>query len=88
MKMYKMTSKTQSVGEGSKIYRSFRMCLNLKDYLFKTNSYRSGYMNPMVTTNQKPIIDTQKQERKEHKHTTSPPNHKNKNKKEAIQTSG
>ena len=28
------------------------------------------YMNPMVTTNQKPTIDTQKLKRKEHKHTT------------------
>ena len=42
------------------------------DYQFKTNrySYRSKYMNPMVTTNQKPITDTQKLERKEQKHTT------------------
>ena len=31
------------------------MCLNLNDYPFKTSrySYRSTYMNPMVTTNQK-----------------------------------
>lgn len=27
-------------------------------------------MNPMVTTNKKPIIDTQKLKRKKHKHTT------------------
>ena len=27
-------------------------------------------MNPMGTTNQKPTIDTQKLERKEHRHTT------------------
>ena len=27
-------------------------------------------MNPIVTTNQKPTIDTQKIDRKEHKHTT------------------
>ena len=49
------------------------MYLNLKDYLFKTNrySYRPTYMmNSMVTTNQKPTIDTQKQDRKEHKHIT------------------
>ena len=41
------------------------MCLNLIDYLYKTNrySYRSTYMNKMVTTNQKPITDTQEQER-------------------------
>ena len=49
------------------------MCLNLNDYQFKTSrySYRLTYMrNPMVTTNQKPTIDTQKLERKEHKHDT------------------
>ena len=48
------------------------MCLNLSDYLFKTSrySYRSRYMSHMVTTNQKPTINTQKLERKEHKHTT------------------
>ena len=34
------------------------------------------YMNPMVTTNQKPTIDAQKVERKEHKHTTKA-NHQN-----------
>ena len=27
-------------------------------------------MNPVVTTNQKPTIDTQKQDTKEHKHIT------------------
>ena len=44
----------------------------LNDYQFKTSShsYRSTYMNPMGTTNQKPTIDTQKLERKEHRHTT------------------
>ena len=52
--------------------RSFRMCLNLKDYQFKASRYNYGsiYMNPMVTTNQKPTIDTQKLRRKELKHTT------------------
>ena len=51
--------------------RSFRMCLNLNEYQFKTSKYcyRSTYMNPMVTTDQKPTIDT-KTERKKHKHTT------------------
>ena len=39
------------------------MCLNLNDYQFKTSRYRSTYMNPMVNTNQKPTIDTQKLER-------------------------
>ena len=33
-------------------------------------SYRLTYMNPMVSTSQKPTIDTQKIKRKEHKHTT------------------
>ena len=48
------------------------MCLNLNDYQFKTSSYSfsSTPMNPMVTTNQKPTVDKQKKERKEHKHTT------------------
>ena len=60
-------------GRGVKKEGSFRMCLNLNDYQFKTSrySYRLTYMrNPMVTTNQKPTIDTQKLERKEHKHDT------------------
>ena len=50
-----MTSKTQNMGEGGKKCRSFRICLNLNDYQFKTSrcSYRSVYMNPMLTTNQK-----------------------------------
>ena len=69
MKMLNMTSKTQKVKEGNKKCRYSRMCLNLKDYLFKTSrySYRLTYMNHMVTTNRKPKIDTQKLERKEHK---------------------
>ena len=47
------------------------MCLNLNDYQFKMSrySYKSIYMNPMVTTNKKPTIDTQNLERKEHKDT-------------------
>ena len=37
------------------------MCLNLKDYLFKTNiySYRTTYMKPIAATKQKPTTDTQ-----------------------------
>ena len=56
----------------SKKCRSFRMCLNLNDYQFKasTYNYRSRYMNPMVTTNQKPTTDSQKPKRKELNHTT------------------
>ena len=70
--MQNMTSKTQNKGEGSKHYRSFIMCLNLNDYKFKTSrhSYRSTYINSMVTTNQKPTVDTQKLQRQEHKLTT------------------
>ena len=39
--------------------------------MFKTSrySYRSTYINLMVTTNQKPTIDTQKLGRKDYKHT-------------------
>ena len=59
------------------------MCLNLNVYQFKTSrcSYRSTYMNPMVSTNQRPIIDSQKLKRKDHKHTTTESNHKEKTKK-------
>ena len=48
------------------------MYLNLNDYQFKSSRYNywSSYMNPMVTTNQKLIRDTQKLKRKETKHTT------------------
>ena len=48
------------------------MCLNLNDYQFKASrySYRSTYMNIMVTTNQKSKIDIKKPKRKEHKHTS------------------
>ena len=48
------------------------MCMNLNDYQFKTSrhNYGSTYINPMITTNQKPTIDTQKPKRKEPKDTT------------------
>ena len=52
------------MGEGSKKGTSFRM-FELKG--LPVSSYRSTYMNSMVTTNQKPMIDTQKQRGKEHK---------------------
>ena len=67
-----MTSKTQNVGEGSKKCRLFRICLNLNGYEFKTSrySYRSTYVNLMITTNQKPTIDTWNPKRMESKHTT------------------
>ena len=56
---------------GSKKCKSFKMCLNLNVYQFKTSiySYRSIYMNSMVKTNKKPIIDSQKLQRKKHEHT-------------------
>ena len=67
-----MTPKTQNVGEGSKKCRCLRMCLNLNDYQFKTSTYSSKltYMKLMVTRNLKLTIDTQKLQRKEHKHIT------------------
>ena len=48
------------------------MCLNLNDYQFKTikYNYRLTYINPMVTANEKPTVDTQKSKIKEHKHNT------------------
>ena len=66
-----MTSKRQNVGERSKkVFLSFRKCFNLNDYQFKTAIVIGQHMSTMVTTNQKPTIDTQKLERTEHKHTT------------------
>ena len=43
------------------------MCFILEDHQFKTSrhNYRLIYMNLIVTTNQKPTIDTQKTKRKE-----------------------
>lgn len=48
VKITKMTCKTQTVGEGNKKCTSFRRCLNLHDYHFKTNSYsyRKLHTNP------------------------------------------
>ena len=48
----------------------FKMCLNLENYQIKTSiyNYTSTYMDPTVSTNQKPTIDMQKLNRKEHKH--------------------
>ena len=60
------------MGEGNKQYRSFRMCLNLNDYQYKSSRYNYGstYMNHIVTTNQKHTITTHtKTQRKELKHT-------------------
>ena len=61
-----MTSKTKSKEEGNKKCRSFRICLNLNNYWFKASRYTYGstYMNSIVTTNQKPITDTQKTKKK------------------------
>ena len=46
--------------------------MKVKDHLFWTSghSYKSTYTNPTVTTNEKPVIGTQKLERKEQMHTT------------------
>ena len=63
-----MTSKkTQNVGERNKKCRSFRMFLNLNDYLYEASNYNYGwtYVNPMVTTHQKLPIDI---ENRLHKH--------------------
>ena len=51
----------------------WKLCLNLNDYQVKTSIhiYRSTHMNFMIITNQKVTIDTQKLERKEHKHKKS-----------------
>ena len=51
-------------GKGVKKFRSFRMCLNISDYKFKTSrySYRSTYMNFMVATSKNPTMDAQKLE--------------------------
>ena len=48
------------------------MCLNLNYCQFKRSRFSctSTYMNPVVTTNQKPTVVTQKWRGKEHKHTT------------------
>ena len=49
-------------GRGVKKCRTFRKCLSLNGNQLKTSryNYRSTYINLMVTTNQKPTIDTQK----------------------------
>ena len=43
------------------------MTTTLKTYGYR---YRPTHLNLMVTTNKKPTVDTQKLERKEHKHTS------------------
>ena len=50
----------------------FGMCLNLNDDQFKTSRYGYGliYMNPILTANEKPTINTQKLRRKAPKHNT------------------
>ena len=54
---------TKCGGKGVKKCRFFRMYLNLNDSQFKSSRYNYGstYINLMVTTNQKPTIDTQNQ---------------------------
>ena len=57
---------------GIKKYKSFRMYWSYNQCQCETiiYSYRSMYINSMVTTNQKLTVDTQKLERKEQKNTT------------------
>ena len=66
-----MTSKHKMCVGGKKL-RYFRMYLNLNDHQFKANRccYSSAYKNTLVTTDQNPLTDTQKLERKEYKHNT------------------
>ena len=64
--------------------RSFKMYLNLNDYQFKASRYSHGstYMNSIITTNQKHIIDSQKPKIKtEPRYKRKASNHKRKNKK-------
>lgn len=65
--------------------RSSRTCLNLNDYQFKASRYSHGstYMNSIITTNQKHIIDSQKPKVREHKHDTK---EKDKKKQEQRKT--
>ena len=51
---------------------SFLECLNLSDHQINTDCYllRMLYMNLMVTTNTKPMTDTQKIKRKKAKYYT------------------
>lgn len=63
--------KKKNTGEKSSKCRPFRVCLNLMT-VFKTGySCKLTYMKHMVSTGQRPKTDTQKLERKEHKHTTT-----------------
>ena len=51
--------------------KAFRLCLRLNDYQFKTSRYSlSQHVKSMVTTDQKPTIDIQKLERREHNYNT------------------
>ena len=61
--------------------------MNLNDDQFKTSesSYRSTYMNSVVTTSQKSTTHTQKLERKEYSHATKEKQPKGKKLKEELQ---
>ena len=58
MKDVKYDIKKTKCGEASKKGRYFQMYLNLNGQQFKTGrySYRSTYINSMVTRHQKPIM--------------------------------
>lgn len=64
-----MTPKPKMWWRVVKKCRCFAMCLNLSNFISKTSrfSYESTYMNPMITTNQKPAIVT-----KNKRYTTIP----------------
>lgn len=62
---------TQYMGQESKQKCRSLNVFELNDYQFKTSTYRSTYMNPMVTTNQKPTIYTQKLDIREHKYISN-----------------
>ena len=54
------------------VFVFFRMCLNLNDHQINMDCYlhRTLYMNIMVTTNPKPMIDTQNIKRKKTEQNT------------------
>ena len=56
-----MTSKPQTIGEGSKV--SFRMYLNLNGYQFKKANIQVNIYEPHGNHNQNTTMDTQKIEK-------------------------
>ena len=68
-----MISKTLIVNGGEYKCRVFKMHLRLRDQQLKTITYvyRLLYKNLMVTANEKSIIDTHTEKKKESKHNTA-----------------